>query len=125
MGKQVKKIEEEAIEFLKEYRWPGNIRELENMIERLIILDPDEEIGIDQVKKNLLTITEPQDGIEGFIEKHPKFKDSVDSFEKLIIERAIKNSAGHIQKAADKLGISRHALRYQMNKLGIKIRYED
>ena len=58
-------------------------------------------------------------GIDGFIEQHPGFKEAVDAFERMLIERAMNQARGHTQKAADILGISRHALRYQMNKLGI------
>jgi len=119
MGKQVNRVTSDALEFLKTYSWPGNIRELENLIERLIILCPDDFIDLEQVKKNLFAMDDSPKGINGFIEQHGSFKDSVDAFQRLVIERAMEKADGHTQKAADLLQISRHALRYQMNKLGI------
>ncbi len=125
MGKQVRSIDTEAVEFLQKYAWPGNIRELENLIERLIILCPHDVINLDQVKKNILVTYEKQDGLEKFLDGETGFKEAVDEFQKLIIKNAIEKANGQIQKAADLLGISRHALRYQMNKLGIATHEQD
>jgi DNA-binding NtrC family response regulator len=119
MGKQVNRVTEDAVDFMKGYAWPGNIRELENLVERLIILCPEDYIDLDQVKKNLLVLGDSPKGIDGFIEKYPDFKEAVDAFQRLVIEKALENASGHTQKAAELLSISRHALRYQMNKLGI------
>ena len=119
MGKQVNRVTEDAVNFMKNYAWPGNIRELENLVERLIILCPEDYIDLDHVKKNMLMLGDSPKGIDGFIEQYPDFKEAVDAFQRLVIERALDKAGGHTQRAADLLKISRPALRYQMKKLGI------
>ncbi len=108
--KAIKGLTKEARDLLIKYDFPGNVRELENIIERAVILSRGEYITLDdlsisQSKKDMIN--------EGTV------KDVVGSIEKnMIIEALIKNN--WIQtKAAASLGMSERMLRYKMNKYGI------
>ena len=125
IGKQIKGISDSALQLLKQYNWPGNIRELENLMERAIIFTTGEVIEEDVIKENLLYWKDSENNIERFLEKYHNYKDAVENFEKKLILKAFEKSKGHFSNAAKELGISRHSLRYQINKLGLKIEEKD
>lgn len=103
--KPMKKVSPKAMEKLQNYFWPGNIRELENVIERAIILTPGETI-------------EPQDFVLDYSAKGEGESYSSDSFarlslsdiEKIHIERILKENDYSKKKAAEVLGISLRTL---------------
>ncbi len=115
MGKDKMKIGEEAIELLRTYEWKGNIRELENIIERLVILSQNNVITIKDLPKDIqikdINVEEfelPQRGI------------NLEEVEKSLILQALNISNNNQTKAAQLLGISRHTLIYRMEKYKIK-----
>jgi DNA-binding NtrC family response regulator len=120
IGKRIRGISDEAIKILMEYHWPGNIRELENLIERAVIFADGDVLDAETVKQNLLHWQRPVRGIEGFLEQHGNYKAAVEAFERELIKEAFDSSKGHFSNAAKFLGLSRHALRYQMSKLGLQ-----
>ncbi|NOX88590.1 MAG: sigma-54-dependent Fis family transcriptional regulator, partial [Calditrichaeota bacterium] len=110
-------ISKEAQEYLMRYHFPGNVRELENIIERAVVLARDEIITTDDLPAGLHVQTErsvlnPLDLSHGFIEK-------VAAFEKTMIEHALKLKNGNQSQAAKLLGISERHLRSRMQKLNI------
>lgn len=104
IGKTIKEIPEEAIERLISYQWPGNIRELENSIEKAIILSRDGRL--------LINTPEP-------IEEATTTGD-MKSIEKKAIENALKCTNGNRKAAAEILGISLRSLQYKIKDYGIK-----
>ena len=103
-----------------EYHWPGNIRELENLIERAVIFADSDVLEADVIRANLQQ-WEPSGGdIQGLLDKHADYREAVEAFERELIKRAFERSRGHFSNAAKRLGLSRHALRYQMSKLGLQ-----
>ncbi|RKX82418.1 MAG: sigma-54-dependent Fis family transcriptional regulator, partial [Spirochaetes bacterium] len=107
MSNQITGIDEEALDILKHYSFPGNIRELENIIERAFILSDDKIIrpgdlglsgNIDQEKSLNNKITGKK--------KHTKLRD----LEKEAIEEALHKWEGNRTKAAEELGITRRTL---------------
>ncbi len=106
-------VSDEAMNIILKYDWPGNIRELENAIERAMILSTSELLHPqsfpDHISPLSLSVT---DGTG--------FQSAKSQFEKDLIENALKKSTGSISRAAKILGITRHSLRYQIEKLGIK-----
>ena len=110
----VKKIDEEAFQLLEKYAFPGNIRELENIMERSSALC-DESISC-------ADLALPEDGFEAAM---PDKKDgeSLDDYlqriERNLIEDALKSSDYNKTRAAQRLGISFRSIRYKMKKLGL------
>lgn len=109
---------------LKAHSWPGNIRELENVMERALILTKGDMIEADTIRKSLSPPAMPEHGLDGFIERFFQGKDAyaeaVEAFERKLIEKAFLRGGGLLSKAARQLNISRHALRYRMQKLGLR-----
>ena len=115
-GKRVTGISENSMKMLMNYNWPGNIRELENIIERAVILTRGDTIESEIIEANV----EPENGDVEISGYGIGYREEVRRFERGLILRAIEEAGGQYSKAAEKMGISRHSLRYQMAKLGIK-----
>ena len=108
-------ISKEAIELLMTYDWKGNIRELENIIERLVILSQNNVITVKDLPKNI-QINETNVGAFEL----PKGGINLEEVEKSLILQALTMSDNNQTKAAELLGISRHTLIYRMEKYRIK-----
>lgn len=111
---------------LRGHRWPGNVRELKNLVERLTILFPGQTIDADDLPPEVSarTRTEPAPG-EARGEnrgRHPDgaaLPDHLEAAERELVLDALKRSSGHKGRAADLLGISRHALKRRLQRLGL------
>lgn len=94
---------------LKNYQWPGNIRELKNIIERMVVLSDGSQLVIDQsLFSSYETNTEN-------IKKNLNLEEN----EKHIILKALEKHQGNITKAAKELGIQRNALYRRLEKYGL------
>lgn len=114
--KQLKGITKEARDMLIKYDYPGNVRELENIIERAIVLCRGEYI----TKEDLVGV--PSDEKD---EKKSTMKSVIESIEKGMILDALKKSDWVQTKAASLLGLSERMLRYKMKKYGIEKEYSE
>ena len=114
MEKDIKSISSEALEELEKYSFPGNIRELENIIARCVALETSEVIR----KESLPKLTNENDYID--LSDTINAYDSIDSVlgdvEKQIIENALKTTKGNKTEAANRLGITLRSLRYRLAK---------
>ncbi|WZL74047.1 sigma-54 dependent transcriptional regulator [Clostridiaceae bacterium 35-E11] len=116
MGREKICLSEDALERLVQYSWKGNIRELENVVERLIILSKGNVIYKEDLPREILSqnentlgfITLPEEGIH------------LEEVEKNLIEQALKKTQDNQTKAAQLLGITRHTLIYRMEKYNMK-----
>lgn len=117
------KISDITMELLKEYNWPGNIRELQNVIERAVILSWGEYITPEVLAKEILDYKDDfyNDSNVGNEINLPKEGVSLDEVEKSFINQALKRTNGNQTKSAKLLGISRHTLLYRMKKHNIKL----
>ena len=135
LGKDIKKISGEAMEFLAKYPYPGNIRELENIIERAVALEPTDIIlpeslpeYIRKVEGGRLVVANTKESGKALshpplLEFHPfglDFEKTVGDFEKAIVLKALENSNGVKKKAAEMLKISFRSFRYLLQKYGIE-----
>ncbi len=100
---------EEALDVLENHKWNGNIREMENKIERAVIL----------TEGNLITPSELDIAITGSAETSDDSQ--LSEIEKLAVERALAKHKGNITKTADELGLSRAALYRRIEKYSIKL----
>lgn len=116
---RIRGLTAEAFEKLERYDWPGNIRELENAIERAVILCSQEYITPAYLPmENLDDLETAKD----FVINLPDEGISLETLERKLILLALDRSRGNQTKAARLLGITRSALIYRMEKYGIGTR---
>lgn len=113
-GKNVKINKEVLIAFSK-YSWPGNIRELANLIERLVVFSTKNEVTIEDLPENLYS---SYDLTDSFLEI-PESGINLKELEKKLIIKALEKNNWNQSKAAKFLGISRNTLIYRMHKFRI------
>lgn len=121
-GKEKKKFDNSAINFMQEYSWPGNIRQLKNIIERLVIISEEEIISENEVKKYIDEDIARQKEMDS-ISRYNGYKLSLarDEFEKDFIEKKLKENNYNLSKTAKALGMYVSNLYSKINKLGIDI----
>ncbi|MDE0212538.1 MAG: sigma-54 dependent transcriptional regulator [Deltaproteobacteria bacterium] len=112
-GKTIQGFSREARDALLRYDYPGNVRELENLVERATVLTRDDVIGIGELP---LTIKETRPGAGD----QTNLSAAVEGMERRMIVEALEAAAGVQTKAADNLGISERALRYKLQKYGLR-----
>jgi two-component system response regulator PilR (NtrC family) len=119
LGKPVAGFSEAAMERLLEYGFPGNVRELENLVERAVALSQGGTIGPESLPPNML---EPR--ASGATAKLPLEGANLDSlvneFERGLLREALRQSRGVKKRAAQLLGISFRSFRYRLEKLGME-----
>jgi formate hydrogenlyase transcriptional activator len=114
-GKQIRKIDRNTLEQCQSYPWPGNIRELQNIVERSVILCSGDTFWIE--KAWLASVQPPRQELAG------PLPDTLQNQEREIIETALADSKGKVagpEGAAAKLGIPRSTLDSKIKQLGIK-----
>jgi transcriptional regulator with PAS, ATPase and Fis domain len=104
-------VTEEAMVQLWEYDWPGNIRELENLIERVVILSEDGCIRVESLPTNIRSfISEKKIPRPAFTEEGLDLTTAVEEFETRLIDEALRRAKGNKQAAARLLGLKRTTL---------------
>lgn len=113
-----KVITPKALEELKTMRWDGNIRELRNVMERLVILS-DQKITEDEVK-SFVTNTQAKETPTDLFEQFDKFQDFKEHIEKLFIEHKLKKFNWNVSKTAELLDIQRSHLYNKIEKFDLR-----
>jgi len=111
-GKRIGGLTREAREALLRYDYPGNVRELENLVERAVILTRDEVIGLEDLP---LGVKER----EGETSGETSLTVLVEGLERRMIREALARADGVQTQAAEILGISERVLRYKLKKYGL------
>lgn len=118
-GRDVTRVSDEAMEFIRNYSWPGNVRQLESAIERAVLLGDGDQVELEDLpieirrpaflpmQKNKLI---PEGGM------------SLVEHEKELLIEALQRSEGSITRAAQLLGISFRTMQYRLEKFGISRR---
>ncbi|MGI9229513.1 MAG: sigma-54-dependent transcriptional regulator [Gammaproteobacteria bacterium] len=106
---------------LRHYRWPGNIRELRNLVQRLLILGNDETIGLNEIEMILgeQPAKHNPDDISNF---HLPLREARENFEKAYLEYQLKQANGSVSKIARVVGMERTHLYRKLKSLGIDIK---
>jgi two-component system nitrogen regulation response regulator NtrX len=107
-----RQFSDEAVDALARHPFPGNVRELRNLVERLLIMNAEETIGAAHVRAVLPDLPDAGDG-------DVRLADAVRAFERRAIERAIAEAGGNVTHAAARLGLERSHLYKKMKKLGM------
>jgi DNA-binding NtrC family response regulator len=114
-GRRIESITPAALKLLMEYHWPGNVRQLENTVERAVALSSNPVIDVDAIQldaggnRNHASTTAPilPEGM------------TLEQWEDEIIREALRRSNGNKSQAARILGLSRNALRYRLGRMGV------
>ena len=112
-GKPIQGFSRDARDALLRYDYPGNVRELENLVERAIVLTRDDVVSLGELP---LTIKETRTGADD----QTNLSAVVEGMERRMIVEALEGAGGVQTKAADNLGISERALRYKLRKYGLR-----
>ncbi len=118
--KTLKGFSPEAEELLLSYRWPGNIRELRNTIERIVVLENEETILPDHLPKEILHQARAEKQTTRFDFILPDSGLSLEEVEKDLILQALEKAGNNKTLAAKLLNISYDSLRYQVKKFGLE-----
>ena len=116
-GKMPPRVAPQTLSALMRYRWPGNVRQLESVLERAVLLAEGDELGPEllppEVRENVSSpfrdseIDIPDEGI------------SLEAVERELLEKAVRKAGGTLTRAARLLGISSRTLQYRLEKFGI------
>ena len=120
-GKDNIKISSEAFDALLKYDYPGNIRELENAIERMVVLSRDDMITRRELPVQFSGSPSEKAEVQDVLDYYGgSFKNRVQAFEQDLIRRALRDNEYNQSKAARALGMNERNLRYKMGKYGLK-----
>ena len=114
-----KSLSPEVVDFFTSYYWPGNIREVENLIERLTILTPHETIMLRDLPAGMRSTDQTATLKEDVLSGSKPLSEAVDEFERDLIVKALQRTGFNQTKAASLLGTSRRILKYRIEKLKI------
>ena len=113
--KEIKVITKEAMSQLTAYHWPGNIRELRNCLEGMVVFAQEENLDVDDLPDHL----KPIEGRERKKVFTAPLGQTLDSIEMKYIQETLMEAEGNRTKAAEILGISRRTLQRKLKELGI------
>jgi two-component system nitrogen regulation response regulator NtrX len=116
-GRPRMEIAEDALDLLKQYHWPGNTRELKNLIERILILNP-HALRIERKHLPMLV----HRGLSRRNEDFSTLQQAREAYERDYILKKIDECHGNISRAAETLGLERSHLYRKMRALGISVR---
>jgi two-component system response regulator AtoC len=122
LKKNITAVAPEAMNILRNYSWPGNIRQLENALERMSLMADGSELKARDIPEEISGLTPT---IGGEAQPEPSglkeiVKKQTQSLERDLIEHALEETSGNVTRAAEKLGLSRKGLQLKMKELAIK-----
>ena len=140
-ARTISRLEPAVVDLFGRYSWPGNVRELSNLLERIFILEEGDTIRVAHIPPRILRevhgagdagqAREPaatRDDSGGAAQRaagdrglgdEQSFAQATDAFQRDLIRDALERSGGNRVRAGQLLGLTRHALRHQMVRLGL------
>jgi two-component system NtrC family response regulator len=109
----------ESWKALYSHSWPGNIRELENVIESALVMSSDATIALDDLPDYLVKKEEEKIDLDRIVPQNLNLNEALGRIEGQLILRALKASDNVQARAAEMLGISRHVMHYKIKKYGL------
>ncbi|MGE5398160.1 MAG: sigma-54 interaction domain-containing protein, partial [Chitinophagales bacterium] len=128
-GKRIEKVDPAVLECLRNYSWPGNIRELQNVVERILLVSEDGHIGTEHLPREIFSASANQDKVGwadepalvspgSLLDRNARKQQALKREKERIIE-VLDLHAGNISKASAELGISRSTLYRKMKDCNI------
>lgn len=114
-GKQPKEFTEKALEAMQNYAWLGNVRELKNTVERIVIMNQKSEITTEDLP--IFSNEIPPSSSYRF----PSFKEATEAYQREFLSRKLEENEWNISKTAENLGIDRSHLHRRIKSLGINL----
>ncbi|HRI04390.1 MAG TPA: sigma-54 dependent transcriptional regulator [Pyrinomonadaceae bacterium] len=114
-GKPLKEFTADAIESLQANDWYGNVRELKNTVERIVIMSGKTKVAADDLPE-----LETANETPAISFRFPTFKDATDAYQREFIQHKLAEFDGNVAKAAEDMGVDRSHLYRRMRNLGIK-----
>ena len=119
-GLAQKPFDEDAMERLRALEWRGNVRELHNVVERLLIMSSGERVTARDVERFVQSGGGGANNIDGLLARYESFSDFRDEAERLFITHKLEQFDWNVSKTAESIGIQRSHLYNKMNKYGIE-----
>jgi len=123
LGLAITGIDESVMDLFMRHEWPGNIRELENLMERIMLLTKGDRLTLQEVPADFIDGMESDTATIGDDNKR-QFKDymrsHVENVERQMIIKCLEDSKGNVTKAAQQLGLSRKGLQLKMIKYNLR-----
>src|SRR6478736_3584425 len=113
--KRVRGVSEEAMRRLQAYGWPGNIRELRNVVERAMLLEEGDELTANQITPGGAGLARITEGVE-----LPATGIDLEQLERSLVVQALERSGWNQTKAATLLGLNRDQIRYRVEKFQLE-----
>jgi len=117
-GQPLARLHDQALDTLKSYRFPGNVRELENMLERAYTLCENDEIHAGDLRLAESAAAQESDGHN--LANIDNLEDYLEKIERKLILQALEETRWNRTAAADRLGLSFRSMRYRLKKLGLE-----
>jgi len=129
-GSRITRLSPAVRDVFHRYAWPGNVRELENLIERICLLEDGPQVELEHLPRRILRHLEEATArsqspaavaapMPHALPAAQGYEAATADFQRALIRQALDRCSGQLSPAAESLGLSRHALRHQMRKLGI------
>lgn len=122
LKKDITGITPQTMTALGGYSWPGNIRQLENVIERMVLMCEGQILTVGDLPEELASFapTEPAEASDEPTGLKQIVRRQTQALERDLIEKALDETGGNVTRTAEKLGLSRKGLQLKMKELGLK-----
>ncbi len=114
-GRKPKELTPEAYRVLQDYNWPGNVRELKNLMERIVIMNPQVRVDARHIPLN----PQRRQSLERSVDRFGSLQEVRESAEREYILKKLEETQGNVTRTAELLGLERSNLYRKMKSLGI------
>ncbi|OFZ21094.1 MAG: Fis family transcriptional regulator [Bdellovibrionales bacterium GWB1_55_8] len=123
LKKDISALSPELLNAFRLYAWPGNIRQLENVLERMVLMSEGPALRLSDLPAEIAQALGPMESEpepEGGLSFKELVKRQTQGVERELIEKALEETGGNVTRAAEKLGLSRKGLQLKIKELGVK-----
>jgi DNA-binding NtrC family response regulator len=114
------RVDPDLMEVLRRYAWPGNIRQLENVIERMVVMCEGTSLGLGDLPEEIRRAIGLQQEDVAALSFKEKVRLRTQEVERALIEEALAKNQGNVTRTAEALGLSRKGLQIKMKELGLR-----